>query len=279
MAFYKPPDLQTLNCRLQGSQKIQQININNLNDEVEIAYNRRDGIELFTKSGNVNLSTTETVISSTGNYMTPSAPVSLEILSGDVNDTNGGSGANSILITGLDGNFDEINETVLMNGTSPVALSNDFIRVFSLTVTTVGSYRNPLDTTNAGTITLREAGGGTVWITVPFVNGMGQGRSFNSGYTVPRGKQLYIRKIIFDTASTSKNVIISLKTRPFSNLTNPTTGFIVISYTSGVTGLTELDTGGLTPLNEYSDVVFTARLSSGSNVVTSVYYGGYLLNI
>jgi hypothetical protein len=57
-------------------------------------------------------------------------------------DTETGTGARTILVQGIDQNWDQTSETVLLNGTSPVALLNSYRAVERVTVTTAGSQRH-----------------------------------------------------------------------------------------------------------------------------------------
>ena len=56
-----------------------------------------------------------------GVYVWLTAAVTLEAISSDANDTADGTGARTIHVLGLDGNWDEITEDITMNGTSATA--------------------------------------------------------------------------------------------------------------------------------------------------------------
>lgn len=61
------------------------------------------------------------------------------LVSASANDAAAGTGARTVLVTGLDANRDIISETVTLNGVTPVNLTNNFFRVNSMTVVTAGS--------------------------------------------------------------------------------------------------------------------------------------------
>lgn len=90
-------------------------------------------------------------------YAQPSVEVAMELVSGDVNDTLGGSGVEKVIVVYFDNSVPWVRneETVELNGITPVALANtDTYRIQSLTA--IGGVA-------AGDIELRNIGGGTVY--------------------------------------------------------------------------------------------------------------------
>lgn len=75
----------------------------------------------------------------------------LDISSNNTNDTSAGTGARTIKIIGLDGNYNEIEEIVTMNGTTTVTTTKSFIVVHRAYTITSGSNE-----TNIGTITITD---------------------------------------------------------------------------------------------------------------------------
>lgn len=112
---------------------------------------------------------------------------SLEMISSSANDAAAGTGTRTVLVSGLDINYVAVTETVMLNGTTAVALLNQYFRINSLIQMSAGSGK-----INAGTITLRDAGGGTTRGLIPLVNGIGVGISRQSQYTVPAGSTLQV---------------------------------------------------------------------------------------
>ena len=78
----------------------------------------------------------------------PSATAVCVVATDNGADDIAGGGARTILVKGLDANFDELEDTVTMNGTS-VNTSKPFFRINGATVLTAGG-----ETANTGTITL-----------------------------------------------------------------------------------------------------------------------------
>jgi hypothetical protein len=116
------------------------------------------------------------------------AASTLEVLSSSASDTAAGTGARTVLISGLNASYATITETVTLNGTTPVSTVNQYLRVNVFTTTTSGSGE-----TNAGDITLRVVSGGAVQSIARA--GYGFGRSCI--YTVPAGFTLFIKSLVF----------------------------------------------------------------------------------
>lgn len=147
-----------------------------------------------------------------GLYTFPSAAATLSIVSDDAADTLLGTGARTLLIEGLDANFDEISETINMDGLTPVVTTNSYIRINKGEVRAVGSAGE-----NVGNITI-DHGVDTIGIILP-----GNGNMLQAIFTVPNNMTGFIIKISSSvhrdpTASAAgKEVIIRLKARTQGN--------------------------------------------------------------
>jgi hypothetical protein len=95
----------------------------------------------------------ETVWAQGGDFPYPTSAVTMFVSSTSANDANGGTGANSILIQGLDENYDEIEETVFLNGQTQVATQLAYLRVYRAFVTLAGTGG-----TSGGTIYVGSSG-------------------------------------------------------------------------------------------------------------------------
>ena len=94
-------------------------------------------------------STPETLWSVGGTVVWPSSAGTTSVVSSDANDTSAGTGARTVLLTGLDANRNVISETVTLNGITPVDATASFLRVNSAEVKSAGT-----GLTNAGNITI-----------------------------------------------------------------------------------------------------------------------------
>ncbi|MCP4528944.1 MAG: hypothetical protein GY833_23995 [Aestuariibacter sp.] len=127
----------------------------------------------------------------------PTNALSVVAVSTDVDDADGDTGARTIQVYGLDENWEEATETVTLNGTTPVALTNTYIRLFRTIILTAGSSYS-----NEGNITVTEVGGST---RVGIFVGAGDGQTQHCIYTVPAGKTAYFIKGYVGVADDDKN--------------------------------------------------------------------------
>jgi len=109
-----------------------------------------------------------------GAYSWPTSAATTVITSSDSNDATGETGARTVYVEGLDGDYDIINETVSLSGTNVVTLTNSFFRINSAYVATAGSSG-----INEGTVMLSQSG------TVVAQMAANTGKSLAAIYTVP----------------------------------------------------------------------------------------------
>lgn len=113
----------------------------------------------------------------------PTVASVLKISSSSADDTAEGTGARTVYIAGVDGDFDEVGEFVTLNGQTAVNTTNSYLYVNSFYVATVGS-----GTHNAGNI---NAGTGTVTAGVPAVLydiiALGYNQRTTAHFCVPAG--------------------------------------------------------------------------------------------
>lgn len=110
-----------------------------------------------------------------GDYAFPSSALTMDVVSSDAGDT-----AITILISGLDANYEGLSETLTLNGTTTVTTTNQYYRINDV-ITTVGNA--------AGDITI--SNGGTTYAKIL----QGAGRNQAAIYTVPKGFCLYLERI------------------------------------------------------------------------------------
>jgi hypothetical protein len=200
----------------------------------------------------------ETIWEEGGLYAYPPSATTMTVSSSNANDTSAGTGARTIQIFGLDGSYNEVSETITMNGQTPVTTSNSYLRVNRGLVLTAGSGG-----ANAGIIYV---GTGTVTSGVPAnvyttINGGGLNQSLQAFWTVPAGYTAYIYQINISTGTSSATPAI-LKTllvvRPFGGVFN-TKEVITISNGNHLQNYTFP-----IKVTEKSDIEFRAESSSPS---------------
>jgi hypothetical protein len=143
----------------------------------------------------------ETVWSQGGDFPYPTSAVTMFVSSTSANDANGGTGANSILIQGLDENYDEVEETVLLNGQTQVATQNSYLRIYRAFVTLCGTGG-----TSGGIIYVGSSGAtGGVPNTTIYANLHLGNQTQIAAYTVPAGYTLYVDDINFTAGLSQAN--------------------------------------------------------------------------
>ena len=108
-------------------------------------------------------------------YVFPSAAVVMTAVS-----TNAADTAVNKFITGLDANFNEINEVLTLNGTTPVTTVNQYLRINNVR-TLAGNALGTVTFTNNGTTYAK------------IIAGTGQTQM--SQYTVPAGHTFYLLRV------------------------------------------------------------------------------------
>lgn len=119
----------------------------------------------------------------------------LEVASSSLNDSAAGTGMRTGRFDFLTDLYEEVSETLTMNGTTPVLTTRtDLLRINGALGMSAGSLGR-----NDGTITIRDAGGGTARATIPiFTEGaVTQGQTFIDQmlYTVPAGHTMLVYSV------------------------------------------------------------------------------------
>lgn len=131
--------------------------------------------------GNIPASSANTDVWPLGTlYPFKTTATTMEVVSANAADTAAGTGAQTILVNALDVNYNEVVETVILNG-GTVAMTGTYIAINNAFVLTSGS-----GFTNAGDISIRDSGAGPVRQVIK----AGYGVSRSSVYTVPAGHTL-----------------------------------------------------------------------------------------
>ena len=130
------------------------------------------------------------------------------IASTSANDAAAGTGARTMLIEGVDDNFDLASETVTLDGLSDVATVNSYRFIHRMMVKTAGV----LDM-NAGDITATPASGGAAMAAIVLDNG----RTQMALFVVPRAKTLMVEKYYWsgNNPSGSNTFTVCLHVLPF----------------------------------------------------------------
>lgn len=150
---------------------------------------------------NPDLDTTEESIWPDGGTVPhPTVASVLSIASTDANDDGSpaGTGARTVFIEGLDGNYDVVSETVTLNGTSAVSTTNSYLYINQFYVATVGSGG-----ANAGDITAK------VSTTLYDIIATGYNNRTTGHYCVPAGYTGYLAAGIITSGQASGSTAIT----------------------------------------------------------------------
>tara|TARA_R110002020_G_scaffold287099_1_gene502592 strand:- start:33422 stop:34171 length:750 start_codon:yes stop_codon:yes gene_type:complete len=190
------------------------------------------------------------------------SPERLLIVSDSDDDTFGaGTGAEVLIITGLDGDWREITEVVLMNGTNEVVTVNTFLRVNRVIVNAEVDDANQGDITLHSELTGHQQGGCTPH----------EGWMASTHYAVPVGHTAVLHNV---SVATNKNdeaeMLLKMRIPEASGRAYATILHVPIGLSNG--GLT----GIAQPFPAKSDIKFQCR-SLKANVTCSAVYSWYLI--
>lgn len=137
---------------------------------------------------NPDVGTSEETIWTGGGILTHPAPAGvLKVSSSSTDDAAAGTGARTIVLNGLDANYNEISETIELNGQTDVNTVNQYIRVQNLYVATTGSGLTAAGTIYVGTGTVTAGVPATIYGEIA----IGNNTSLMANYTIPAGYTAY----------------------------------------------------------------------------------------
>lgn len=238
--------------------------------EITIASGRFQGYSIVNKFGtnsDIGTSSVPEDIWEVGGAYTgfpDSALETIAVLSSSASDTSAGTGARQVQVSGLDGNYNQVNETITLNGTTPVNSVTQFRRVHTATVIAAGSGG-----VNVGTITVRHT---TTTANVFLSIAPGRNQSNCSAYTVPAGYTAYMRQLHCTVRGTnqvtqSQAVEGNIWTRSFGRPFRSRRPFTVVSSYR----MLDQIYGGIL-FTEKSDIVLRITVASANSISVS---GGY----
>jgi hypothetical protein len=158
----------------------------------------------------------ETVWAEGGLYSYLSAATVLKISSSSANDTSAGTGARTVQLYGLDADYNEINETVTLNGQTAVNTTNEFLRINRIVVRSAGSGGQNAGVVYAGTGTVTSGVPANKYATVA----AGDNQSLMALWTVPAGHTAYLlqKDLTVATSQNNKYATVHLVARPLGEV-------------------------------------------------------------
>ena len=193
----------------------------------------------------------------------PAAALQMTVSSTNANDTAAGTGARTVVVQGVDANYNEVTETVTLNGQTAVTMSASLLRVNYAYVATAGSGNSAAGDIYIGTGTVTAGVPATVYDIIKF----DYNTTTTGSYTIPAGYTAYISQGLFSTGQPSGTTQVQgrLLTRGTNN----------IRMTAA---LTTLNNGVANYVFEYplavpekTTIEATAIASANNNAVSSMF--------
>ncbi len=185
----------------------------------------------------------ETLWNNGGSYSFLSAEQQLSVVSTDAADTM------DVLIQGLDGDYNEVTETITLDGTNAVTTTNSFLRVNNAVI---------LSGENAGDIT------GSYTTTDVFFIEAGIGTTQACVYTVPAGHSLYLFRIDLTSGTVTFNRYLTYRNR----IDSENGRVLRVAEATWQTGMQSFDRQVPFKIGEKTDFQFEAKSSASSNEIS-----------
>lgn len=186
---------------------------NDLLAKLQIADGTATGYSFVNKFGrnpDIDAAAEEDVWDGGGSYTWATGAETVNVVSTDVNDTSAGTGARTVEIFGLDSSYDEISETITLNGTTNVESSNSYLRLHRMIVRTAGSGGM-----NAGAISATQSSSA---IKMAQIN-IGNNQTLMAVYTIPNGKDAFILQLTMSVnKATSVGSNMYFRVRPLNEV-------------------------------------------------------------
>jgi hypothetical protein len=134
----------------------------------------------------------------------PSAALQIKVSSDSVNDTSAGTGARTVYVEGLDGNYNVISETITMNGQTAVLTTRSYLHINNCYVATAGSLNSAAGNIYFGTGTVTAGVPATVYDIILF----DYNARITGSYSIPAGYTAYIEQGLFSAGQvTGSNAV------------------------------------------------------------------------
>jgi len=223
---------------------------------------RRPGISYIEKFGRnsvVGSGTSEDIWDGGGIYDFPAVASKFDVVSTDAEDGAGtATGALTVSLQGLNENWEEITETVTLNGTTAVATSNLFIRIFRMRIETAGS-----NGTNIGVIT---ADSQAEVLTAAQISA-GKGQTNMALYTIPKGHRGFLKRwyvsLLRATGTNATAVDVDIFRRSFGGAWRSTQP---IGFQNNGAGMHAYDFYAPIEFSEKSDLVVNATPTAAADI-------------
>jgi len=194
----------------------------------------------------------------------PVTAATLSVVSSSSQDTNTtGTGAWTITVEGLDADYEELTETITMNGTSPVSSTGVFFRVNRAYVLTGGT-----GDTNVGNIDISINAAEQAFIEAD------EGQTHQTHYTVPAGHTVLVTglTVVTGTLGGSSSLVVESQIKLLGGMWR---AISAVDLTDGQTYQSRNTIGTVIP--EKTEIRQKLILSGANGNVAGI-FNGYLIN-
>jgi len=164
--------------------------------------------------------TVEDIQTNGGFYNWPISPFKAEVVSDNANDTFLGTGGRSVTIQGLEkigSRLFDVEETIPLNGLTPVVGNVDFFRINTSFLETSGVYGEGSALSHQGTITVQTEGGGEIHGEMLVDSAISIGINQIARFSTPSDARGHLQGLVASTAS-NKAAKYLIFARPDSNI-------------------------------------------------------------
>lgn len=193
----------------------------------------------------------------------PVAAIQMTVSSSNANDTSAGTGARTIVVQGLDANYNEVSETVTLNGQTAVTMTASLLRVNYAYVLTAGSGNGAAGDIYIGTGVVTAGVPATTYDIIKF----DYNTTITGSFTIPARHTGYLSQGLFSSGQSggSNQVQGRLLTRGTDNIRR------TLAVTSINNGVADYVFEYPNAIQEKTTVEATAIGSSSNNAVSSMF--------
>jgi hypothetical protein len=230
----------------------------------EVALGRRQGSTLWNKFGyNADVDTGTEVVASWGGTFTPMTTArTLSIVSTDATDDDGNTGANSLVVYGIDASRQAQTVVVTMNGTTPVVTTETWLGVNRIAIYISGTGK-----VNAGTITATATTDLTIQGQIP----AGEGTTQQCIFFTQVNHQALIEWITVTTLKQSGGTapVVTVKAWVYSAISNSKYEVARISIDTSISNFVEMSPPLPFPVGESSGFWLEATTDRDNTIVNA----------
>lgn len=243
----------------------------------EANLNRRADVLPFKKFGyneDVDTGGDEVIwsVGGTGTDFLVDTAETLDFVSTDANDTNGGTGCHGVVIYGIDENRKQKIEVILLDGTTPVTSVNIYLGINRIAVFRAGSGKR-----NAGTINVTQTTSGIQMAQMP----AGEGTTQQCIFYVQADYTALIDYIFINVLRLGggSDPVVTVKLNVFSFVSNAFYEIARFNIDTGVENVVPIELDDPLPVTEQTVVFLTCSTNTNNTSINARFHLLEYLNI